>query len=50
VEVLALGDAVALGKLAAWLRQGPTLARVTGVREQVEDATHYADLAGFRSG
>ncbi|MDH4021552.1 MAG: acylphosphatase [Gammaproteobacteria bacterium] len=50
VEVLAMGDAVALGKLAAWLRQGPTLARVTDVTEQVEDGTRFADLAGFRSG
>ena len=49
VEVLALGDAVSLGTLAAWLRQGPALARVTDVTEQEEDATQYANLADFRS-
>ncbi|MDP2324098.1 MAG: acylphosphatase [Gammaproteobacteria bacterium] len=50
VEVLALGDAVSLGALAAWLRQGPVLARVTDVAEQDEDAARYADMVDFRTG
>lgn len=50
VEVLALGDAVSLGALAAWLRQGPALARVADVTEQEEDATRYADVVDFRTG
>jgi acylphosphatase len=49
VEVLALGDAMSLGTLAAWLRRGPVLARVTDVTEQDEDATQYADVRDFQS-
>ncbi len=50
VEILALGDAVSLGTLAAWLRRGPALARVTDVTEQEEDTTRYADVVDFRTG
>lgn len=50
VEVVALGDASSLGKLAAWLRQGPALARVTDVTGQDEDVTRYADVMDFRTG
>ena len=49
VEVLALGDAASLLKLAGWLRQGPTLARVTEVTEQNEDVARYADVVDFRT-
>jgi acylphosphatase len=39
VEVLAVGDADAIERLAEWLRHGPPLARVDDlVRESVADA------------
>lgn len=39
VEVLAAGDADAIERLAAWLRQGPPLAEVEDVvREPADDA------------
>lgn len=44
VEVLALGDAVAVEALATWLRQGPPMARVEGV-ERSAGETH--DVSGF---
>ena len=50
VEVLALGDAVSLEALTAWLQMGPPLARVTGVTEQDEDVGQYTDLVEFRTG
>ena len=50
VEVLAMGETASLGSLAAWLRQGPALARVTDVTEQEVDAVPYADLVDFRIG
>lgn len=50
VDVLAVGDAKSLGRLGEWLRQGPALARVTGVTEQDEDVAQYADVANFRTG
>ena len=38
VEVLAVGDAAAIERLAEWLQHGPPLARVDAVvREAVED-------------
>jgi acylphosphatase len=37
VEVLAVGDADAIERLAAWLRQGPPLARVDGLFREVVD-------------
>ncbi len=38
VEVLAIGDAAAIERLAEWLQHGPPLARVDAVvREAVED-------------
>ena len=44
VEVIACGQADAIDKLAAWLREGPRMASVTGVDEkQVE----YRDFEGF---
>lgn len=50
VEVLALGDASSLEALLNWLRQGPPLARVTAVTEQVEDPAQYPDVGAFRTG
>jgi acylphosphatase len=47
VEVLAVGPAEALAKLANWLQQGPPIARVTRVEEQRLDG---AEAAGFRIG
>ncbi len=47
VEVLACGDTVALDKLAAYLREGPTMAVVSGVSsEDVE----FAEYARFTTG
>ncbi len=44
VEVIACGQADAIDKLAAWLREGPRMAAVTSVdEEQLE----YRDFAGF---
>ena len=44
VEIIACGQADAIDKLAAWLREGPRMASVTGVdEEQVE----YRDFEGF---
>lgn len=50
VEVLALGGAGSLATLAGWLRQGPPLARVTGVAEQEASVDCYTDLVDFRTG
>lgn len=49
VEVLALGDAASLDALLKWLRQGPPLARVTEVSEQLEDSAEYSDVRDFRT-
>ena len=38
VEVLAVGDADAIERLAEWLQRGPPLARVEGVRREAADA------------
>lgn len=38
VEVLAVGDADAIGQLANWLQQGPPLARVDAVERRDADA------------
>jgi acylphosphatase len=45
VEVLADGDASALGHLERWLQRGPPLARVTNV--QVQPAPDGEPAAGF---
>lgn len=47
VEVLASGDADAIEKLAAWLREGPPMSRVTSV-----DASEAQTPppSGFRTG
>ena len=45
VEVLAEGDAAALGHLERWLQRGPPLARVTKV--QVQPAPEGDPPAGF---
>lgn len=50
VEVLALGSDRALQALAAWLGQGPPLARVMDVIEQTQDPEHHASLQDFRTG
>ncbi|MGI9247622.1 MAG: acylphosphatase [Woeseiaceae bacterium] len=47
VEVLACGTPEALDALCNWLRQGPPLARVSGVEQRPAD---YEDLPGFRIG
>lgn len=45
VEVLADGDAAALGHLERWLQRGPPLARVTNV--QVQPAPEGEPPVGF---
>ena len=52
VEVLAVGDAAAIERLAAWLRHGPPSARVDAVyREVVEShADLHVDPEGFAVG
>ncbi|MFC2640360.1 MAG: acylphosphatase [Propionibacterium acidifaciens] len=45
VEVFAQGPADAVGELVAWLREGPGLSRVTGVR--VREAPRRPGLGGF---
>ncbi len=47
VEVLACGSPEALDALCAWLRQGPPLAKVTGVEQECAD---YRELDGFTTG
>jgi acylphosphatase len=47
VEVLACGSRDALDALCAWLRQGPPLATVMDVEEEV---AAYQDLPGFTIG
>ncbi len=47
VEVLACGSPESLDLLCAWLRQGPPLAKVTGVEQTPAE---YRDLAGFTTG
>ena len=47
VEVLACGAPAALDKLAAWLRDGPPLARVADVETETVE---WEAAAGFRIG
>lgn len=47
VEVLACGEAAALDKLAAWLKDGPPSASVTAV--SVQDV-EWEQLPSFRTG
>lgn len=47
VEVVACGDDAALDQLAAWLTQGPPLARVDNVASQALDEQ---PTQGFRTG
>lgn len=49
VEILAVGAPSAVSKLAAWLRDGPPLARVAEVSESNESVIAYADVQDFRS-
>lgn len=49
VEVLAVGDPLAIDALAEWLLEGPPLARVAGVDRHEEDATAWMDLEDFRT-
>lgn len=46
VEVLACGDADAIETLLEWLREGPPLASVTAVVEQVAE---WQAIVGFRT-
>ena len=39
VEVMAVGDAVAIEQLATWLQHGPPMARVDAVQHFAADAT-----------
>jgi acylphosphatase len=48
VEVIAIGDTAAIETLAAWLRQGPPLARVDSVQREAIDVD--TTLQGFRTG
>lgn len=50
VEVLAIGDPVAVDELGCWLRQGPPTARVDHVEVRHEPPGRFADLWGFRTG
>lgn len=45
VEIMACGDAAALGQLRDWLRAGPPRAEVTGIACEPLD---YQPMAGFR--
>ena len=45
VEVLAVGDADAIDRLAAWLQQGPPMARVDAVQRFASD--EITDTQGF---
>jgi acylphosphatase len=45
VEVLAVGDADAIDRLAVWLQQGPPMARVDAVQRFATD--EIADTQGF---
>lgn len=47
VEVLAAGRAADIRKLAAWLQQGPPMARV---RQVTEEPLEDPGLTGFRTG
>lgn len=49
VEVLAVGDAAAIDALAAWLRQGPPLARVDELERLSAHEDEAPDL-GFALG
>lgn len=44
VEVLACGGRAAIAELAAWLQQGPRMARVSGIIEREAD---YEDRKAF---
>jgi len=46
VEVLACGDAAAIGALLEWLHEGPPLAAVTAV---VEQDVQWQAIVGFRT-
>lgn len=48
VEVLAIGDAVAIERLAEWLQHGPPLARVDAVVREAVDPV--PELQGFAVG
>lgn len=43
VQVLAVGDAAAVEALAAWLRQGPPLARVDAVNRSPADPSEAGE-------
>jgi acylphosphatase len=45
VEVLAVGDAGAIDRLAVWLQQGPPMARVDAVQRLASDG--ITDTQGF---
>lgn len=45
VEVLAIGEADAIERLAAWLQHGPSMARVDAVQRFAEDAG--TEVTGF---
>ena len=45
VEVLAVGDADAIDRLAVWLQQGPPMARVDAVQRFASD--EITDTQGF---
>lgn len=48
VEVLAVGDAAAIDRLAEWLQHGPPLARVEAVAREAVDPV--PELQGFAVG
>ncbi|MFO1455745.1 MAG: acylphosphatase [Steroidobacteraceae bacterium] len=50
VEVLAVGEAVAVEALLAWLWEGPSAARVVGVEVQELEVATLQPPAGFSTG
>jgi acylphosphatase len=47
VEVLACGEPAALDELAAYLKEGPTMASVSGISTEAVD---YVEREGFTTG
>jgi acylphosphatase len=49
VEVLALGSASQLAEMVMWLEHGPPGATVASIASELEVATDYDGLQGFRT-
>lgn len=46
VEVIVEGEDAAIDKLVSWCREGPSMARVTGIRIEFDD--YRGEFVGFR--